>query len=81
MRRPKPGELVLVEWVDARSPHNGWTDGNVALARVRTVGWVVRWGRRKVVVAGEKADAGVGPAPFANVTAIPRGCVVLVELL
>lgn len=82
MSRPARGDLVLVEWVDARSPASaGWTNGRVPLARVQTVGWVVRWGGRKVVIAGERADDGIGPAPLSNLTAIPRGCVVMVEIL
>lgn len=79
LKRPPKDALVLVTWDDIVTD-GGWEKQGATESvphQCRSVGWVVTWGARHVVLAG---TLGVGDKPedveTNNRIAIPRGCIV-----
>lgn len=70
-------KLVRVVWEDAGSDARWSYKKDLPLVRCETVGWLVKNGGRRVVVAGERNASG----HWSNKTAIPRTCVVSVTEL
>lgn len=70
-------KLVHVTWQDAASTARWTTERKLALTECQTVGWMVAENGTRIVVAAERNEAG----GWANMTAIPRGCIVRVKEL
>lgn len=77
---PKP-RLAVVEWVDANCLHIECDDNSLpALAKIRTVGWVLEMNKRVIVITTERLRTG-GVETYRCTTAIPRSWEVRVTWL
>lgn len=75
----KKERLVCVEWDDA-GYNGGYYDrdddsGRFGLVNTKTVGHLVRSGRREVIVAQDRFDLSDGSIDLRHIATIPRGMI------
>lgn len=65
--------------MDARSVAQAWEwrdDVSTTLARIRSVGYVVQWGKKRITLVQS-----INKHQYGKATTIPRGCVMSVREL
>lgn len=78
--RPKPGQLVLVRWIDAVEDECGWHEMEgyrLALKRVQSVGWVHVYSKDIITLYACQADEG----DFGRILSIPGRMVANITIL
>lgn len=80
-RKPRCGDIILVEWLDSTGLSGGpWhsygTLKRHGVATIRSVGYVHKWTKKQLVL-----HASISPNQCGEITAIPTACVQKAELL
>lgn len=73
--------LAIVTWVDSATRRPPWSSDDEALSLrptdVITVGWLMKRGRRRIVLAQSLSSS----TQIGNVFTIPRGCVKSIQVI
>ena len=65
---------VYVEWIDSAGSDEAWTEGDIELARIKTVGFVVRDTRKSLTLAQSRDDN--KPAKWDNLLIIAKQAII-----
>ncbi len=71
-------KLVKVDWIDTFATV-GWTDEPTDVVNMKSVGWLIRKDKRRVVLAGMIGSQGM--SDYNSQQAIPRGCIISIKEL
>ena len=71
--------VIYLEWIDSAGSDEAWTEGDIELARIKTVGVLVKETKKSVTLAQSRDDN--KPAKWDNVLIIAKGAVTTREKL
>jgi len=70
---------VYVEWIDSAGSDEAWTEGEIELARIKSVGLVVKETKKSLTLAQSRDDN--KPAKWDNLLIVAKGAITYRKLL